>query len=72
MVIYKKITTVNINVSTVVTVTMVGVAEVMKPKLSWPGLAVVLPEVVVSFEGDSQVPLIITSFDLYQDINIGR
>ena len=36
MVIYKKITTVNINVSTVVTVIVAGVAEVMEPKLNSP------------------------------------
>ena len=36
MVIYKKITIVNINVSTAVTVTMAGVAEVMEPKLNSP------------------------------------
>ena len=50
MVIYKKFTIGNINVSTVVTVTVAGVAKVMEPK---PVLAVVLPEVVVSFESDS-------------------
>ena len=34
MVIYKKVTTGNINVSTVVTVTVAGVAKVMEPKLN--------------------------------------
>ena len=48
MVIYKKVTTVNVSI--VVTVTVAGVAKVMEPK---PVLAVVLPEVVVSFESDS-------------------